>query len=69
MISVTLEDDLLDGVEGFIAQRDEPPRGKMSYDDAINVIVRDWLMAQGYIALPDDPNGVTQALDAASVPK
>lgn len=69
MISVKLEDELLDGVEGFIADRDEPPRGKMSYDDAINVIVRDWLMAQGYIALPDDPDTIKPALDAAFVPE
>jgi len=69
MISVQLDDALLDGVEGFIADRDEPPRGRMSYDDAINVIVRDWLMAQGYIALPDDPDTIKPALDAAQVPE
>ena len=68
MISVKLEDALLDGLEGFIADRNEPPRGKMSYDDAVNVIVRDWLMAQGYIALPDDPDTIKPALDAAIVP-
>ena len=69
MISVKLEDGLLDGLEGFIADRDEPPRGKMSYDDAVNVIVRDWLMGQGYVDLPDDPNHIKPALDAALVPK
>lgn len=69
MISVKLEDELLDGLEGFIADRDEPPRGKMSYDDAINVIVRDWLMGQGYVELPGDPDPITPALDAALVPK
>ena len=69
MISIKLEDDLLDGVENFIADRDEPPRGKMNYDDAVNVIVRDWLMAQGYVDLPTDPDKITTALDAALVPK
>lgn len=68
MISVQLEEELLDGIEQFIADRDEPPRGRMTYDDAINVIVRDWLMGQGYFPLPDDPGPITPALDAAKVP-
>ncbi|MET3900422.1 hypothetical protein ABIB57_004388 [Devosia sp. UYZn731] len=69
MTSVKLDEELLDGVEQFIADRDEPPNGKMSYDDAVNVIVRDWLMAQGYVSLPDDEAGITPALEAANVPK
>jgi hypothetical protein len=69
MSRVELDQELLEGVERFIAERDEPPRGRMSYDDAVNVIVRDWLMAQGYIALPGNPEGVKPALDAALVPK
>ncbi len=68
MISITLEEDLLDGVGQFIASRNEPPRGKMTYDDAVNVIIRDWLMGQGYIPLPDDDDSITQALKAARVP-
>jgi hypothetical protein len=70
MTTVKLEDDLLDGVENFIADRDEPPRGKMSYDDAVNVIVRDWLMGQGYVPLPGGPEQtIVPALEAARVPK
>jgi hypothetical protein len=69
MTLVKLEEELLDGVEQFIAERNEPPRGKMTYDDAINVIVRDWLMGQGFIPLPDDPDQVTPALEAARMPK
>ena len=53
MIGVDIEEELLDGLEQFIADREEPPRGKMTYTDAVNVIVKDWLMAQGYIPLPD----------------
>ena len=68
MISVKLDEELLDGVEQFIADRDEPPRGKMTYDDAINVIVRDWLMGQGYIPLPDDPDDITLVTEASRVP-
>ena len=69
MISIRLDDDLLDGVEQFIAHRTEPPRGRMTYDDAVNVIVRDWLMGQGYVPLPDDPDAITPALPAAKVPR
>ena len=70
MKTVKLEDDLLDGVENFIADRNEPPRGKMSYDDAVNVIVRDWLMGQGYVPLPDSEQGsIVPSLEAARVPK
>lgn len=68
MTSVKLDDELLDGIEQFIAHRDEPPRGKMSYDDAVNVIIEDWLIAQGYLSLPDE-TGPTKALDAAEVPE
>jgi hypothetical protein len=64
-----LDDELLEGLEAFINDRDEPPRGRMTLDDAVNVIVQDWLMAQGYIPLPGDPNDkVVTALDAAEVP-
>lgn len=69
MISVKLEEALLDGIEQFIADRNEPPRGKMTHEDAVNVIVRDWLMGQGYLDLPEDPDGITRALRAAKVPK
>jgi hypothetical protein len=64
MTSVKLDEELLDGVEQFI----EPPTGKMTYEDAVNVIVRDWLMGQGYISLPDDPDEITPALEAARIP-
>ncbi|WEK04711.1 MAG: hypothetical protein P0Y65_00170 [Candidatus Devosia phytovorans] len=69
MMSIKLADDLLDGIEQFISDHNEPPRGKMTHEDAVNVIVRDWLMGQGYLALPDDPDGVVTALVAARVPK
>lgn len=68
MITVKLGDDLLDGIENFIADGGQPPRGKMSYEDAVNIAVRDWLMSQGYLALPDDPDTIVPALDAAEVP-
>lgn len=69
MTSLSLDEELLDGVEQFIADRHTPPRGRMTYDEAVNVIVRDWLMAQGFIPLPGDPDKITPALEAAQVPK
>lgn len=69
MTSVKLDEELLDGLEQFIADRDEPPRDKMTYDDAVNVIVRDWLMGQGYIPLPNDDNSIVPALEASRVPE
>jgi len=66
---IALEEELLDGIEQFIANRDEPPRGRMTHEDAVNVILRDWLMGQGYLALPDDPDIIVPALDASQVPK
>lgn len=59
----------LDGLDRFIADRDRPPLGRMTRDQAIDAIVRDWLMGQGYIPLPDDQDSITPALDAADVPK
>jgi hypothetical protein len=69
MVSVEIEEELLDGIEQFIAARNEPPHGRMSYADAVNVIVRDWLMGQGYTPLPGDPDEITPALEAADVPE
>lgn len=69
MIRVEIEDGLLDGLDQFIADRDQPPRDRMSYADAVNVIVTDWLMAQGYLALLDDASPIVPALQAADVPR
>jgi len=69
MMTVKLDDDLLDGIEQFIADRNTPPQPKMTHGDAINVIVRDWLMGQGYVPLPGEEDAIVPALEAASVPK
>ncbi|MET3925912.1 hypothetical protein [Devosia sp. 2618] len=70
MTSVRLDEDLLNGIENFIADRNDPPLGKMSLEDAVNVILGDWLMGQGYVPLPDDPDEtITPALEAARIPK
>lgn len=70
MTSVRLDEELLDGIENFIADQDAPPRGKMTVDDAVNIMLRDWLMGQGYLAIPGDEEvEVVTALDAAKVPR
>ncbi|SEQ43799.1 hypothetical protein SAMN05428969_3105 [Devosia sp. YR412] len=69
MTSVTLDDALVEGLKQFIAEHDEPPGGRMSAQDAVNVIVQDWLMAQGYIALPGDSDAITTAAKASQLPK
>lgn len=69
MAKLELDDALSEGLDCFIEDRDRPPRGLMTRDEALSVIVRDWLMSQGYIPLPDDPNSITPALEAAEVPK
>ena len=69
MTAITLDPALRAGLDRFIADRNEPPRGQMTPDDAVNVIVRDWLMAQGYVPLPGSADdAVTPALAAANVP-
>ena len=69
-MNVKIDDHLLDGLENFIADRDRPPLDRMSYEIAVNVILRDWLMGQGYVPLPNEPDGtITPALEAADIPR
>lgn len=70
MTSVKLDEELLDGIENFIADHDGPPQGEMTVDEAVNTMLRDWLMGQGYLAIPGDEEvEVVTALDAAEVPR
>lgn len=69
MARLDVDDALLEGLDRFIVDRDRPPRGHMTRDEAVSLIVRDWLMSQGYVPLPNDPDTITTALDAAEVPK
>jgi len=65
----SLDLELKAGLDRFITARDEPPQGRMSTEDAINVIVRDWLMGQGYLPLPGERTPVKPALNAARTPR
>lgn len=69
MAKLEVDEALLEGLDRLIEERDRPPRGHMTRDVAVSVIVRDWLMSQGYVPLPNDPDTITTALDAAEVPK
>ena len=59
MTAIRLEAELHDGIEQFIADRAEAPRGRLNYDDAVSVIIRDWLIGPGYIPPPGAPDAVT----------
>lgn len=69
MTPVRLDEDLQAALARFIRDRNVPPQGEMSPEAAINVIVGDWLMAQGYLPLPNQQDAILPALDAADVPK
>jgi hypothetical protein len=69
MTSVQIDERLVDGIARFVAERDRPPYGRMTTEQAVNSIVKDWLMGQGYIPLPNDPDRIIPALEAAQVPK
>ena len=48
-----LDSDLIAGIDSFIADRAGTEAGALSRNDAINRILRDWLMREGYVA-PDN---------------
>lgn len=51
-----LDEDLINGLDRFIADRQEEGAGHLSRNDALNAILREWLTAQRYIdRQPDDP--------------
>lgn len=45
--------ELADGLERYIEANDEPPAPRMSREEALQTIVRDWLQSQGFVPLPD----------------
>jgi hypothetical protein len=63
--SLRLDADLVAALDAFIAQRGS---ADLSRSAAVNVIVQDWLISQGYLPLPDADAPVVDALTAAEVP-
>ena len=49
-----LDEDLLAGIDSFIADHVDPESGNLSRNDAINRILRDWLTGQGYVAADNE---------------
>ncbi len=60
--------ELLAGLDRFIDEQDVPPNPRLSRDEAVAVIVRDWLQAQGYLALPDGDQ-VVPVSEASELPQ
>jgi hypothetical protein len=48
-----LDDDLIAGIDSFIAEHNNTEAGALSRNDAINRILRDWLQRHNYVA-PDN---------------
>lgn len=69
MVSIALNKELLAGLDRFIEERDRPPHGRMTREEALATIVGDWLMGQGFVPMPDDPDRIATAMNAAEVPK
>jgi hypothetical protein len=53
MTTSWLTSELLSGIDRLIADRNIPPTPRLSREEALQMIVRDWLQGQGYVALPD----------------
>jgi hypothetical protein len=69
MTTIKLDEELLDGIEQFIADQNEPRAGRRGYDEAVNVIVQDWLTAQGYYALPGADDDIITVAEASDLPE
>jgi hypothetical protein len=63
-----LTPELLTGIDRLIDARDVPPARRLSREEAIQMIVRDWLQGQGYVALPDGET-VVPVIAASRVPR
>lgn len=45
--------ELLSGIDRLIDDQDVPPNPRLSREEALQMIVGDWLQGQGYVAMPD----------------
>ncbi len=48
-----LSPELTIGVDRLVENLDVPPNPRLSREQALQMIVRDWLQGQGYVPLPD----------------
>ena len=63
-----LTPELLTGIDRLIDDRDVPPTPRLGREEALQMIVRDWLQGQGYVALPDGESVIPVAA-ASRVPR
>ena len=64
---IWLTAELEAGLEKFIEDRDVAPNPRLTRDEALQTIVRDWLQGQGFVPLPDGDRVVPVA-QASRVP-
>ena len=57
-----LDEDLISGLDRFIADHVDAEAGRMSRNDAINRILRDWLGRRNYV----EPDGESREPDGLS---
>lgn len=57
-----LTPELIAGINKLIADQDVPPNPRLTQDEALLMIVRDWLQGQGYVAMPDGKRVVPVAV-------
>lgn len=55
-----------DAIDSFIEAQDIPPNPRLSRSEAVAVIIRDWLQAQGYMPLPAGDTVHRPTMDAAN---
>ena len=55
----------LAALDRFIDKSDEPPAPRLSRQEAINVVVQDWLMGQGFMPIPQEPGAGVETNEAA----
>ena len=55
----------LAALDRFIDKADEPPTPRLSREEAISVVVQDWLMGQGFMPIPQEPGGAVETNEAA----
>jgi hypothetical protein len=61
-----LDRDLLVGLDAYLKEQSDGA-AKLTREEALTVIVRDWLQGQGYLAIPGEKKHTT-ARKAAGVP-
>jgi hypothetical protein len=65
-VRASLPPVVLDAIDRFIAKSDVPPAIRLTREDALVVIARDWLMGQGYLPIPQAPGELVDTNPSAT---